>query len=155
MDDNLIFRNPFEKWCTFGKHWFDTEGDTRKWAGFCCPDCRAAKQRKLRDNPEYVKRERVRENTPEVKQRRRFRRILSTYGITEQEFQQIYSKQNGICPICLTPLGDDIHIDHTETPAFRVRGLLHIHCNLAIVGHIEKCIKNGWLDNTLDYLNSA
>lgn len=55
------------------------------------------------------------------------------YGITEEQYQQLLAKQDGVCAICERPdrTYDHLSVDHDhETGA--VRGLLCGHCNHAI-----------------------
>lgn len=60
--------------------------------------------------------------------------LLSTYGINEQELQNLFDLQNGRCAICYTPLqlGErskrSACVDHCHNTG-KVRGLLCNHCN--------------------------
>ena len=63
---------------------------------------------------------------------------LRTYGLTEQDWDYLWNKQNGQCSICLTELqgsyaGDTpgTAIDHDHKTGL-VRGLLCTRCNLGI-----------------------
>lgn len=66
-------------------------------------------------------------------------RRLHTYGITEDEFNQMYASQRGLCRICQQPetvLGSGgkvkmLSVDHDHTTG-QVRGLLCNNCNRAI-----------------------
>lgn len=57
-------------------------------------------------------------------------RIKRTYGITFEQYQELVSKQKGICVIC----GRDkqrLHIDHCHKKG-NVRGLLCTACNMGL-----------------------
>lgn len=71
--------------------------------------------------------------------RARWRRY--SYGVTEQVYQHMWDKQDGLCgnPECGTFIVLNTrrcHIDHCHTTG-RVRGLLCVKCNL-LLGQIEK-----------------
>ena len=56
------------------------------------------------------------------------------YGITTDEFDELYLKQNGVCPICKrhqSELNKRLRVDHIKD-TFTVRGLLCDNCNTAI-----------------------
>lgn len=54
---------------------------------------------------------------------------LSKYGLSEQEFQKLYSNQSGICAICGgVDKGKELAIDHDHKTG-KVRGLLCSRCN--------------------------
>ncbi len=88
--------------------------------------------------------------------------ILSMHGLSADGWWRFYDEQNGLCPICSTPLFDGrvvaVDHDHSEAPTARhdvehVRGLLHASpCNGMIVGGIETAIRNNWLDNVFRYI---
>lgn len=52
------------------------------------------------------------------------------YGITKSQFEEMKSKQDGRCAICLKPT-QKLCVDHCHSTG-RVRGLLCGHCNAAI-----------------------
>lgn len=60
--------------------------------------------------------------------------LKNTYGITEQDLHIKYSKQNGRCSICNSPIDLSIHkkrsacVDHNHITG-EVRDLLCSHCN--------------------------
>lgn len=62
-----------------------------------------------------------------IRQRDRERK----FGVTPEEWQEMYERQQGICPICSTPVDDGAAVDHDHTTG-KVRGLLHSRCNLGI-----------------------
>lgn len=55
-------------WCTAGRHWVETAGDSRQWHYRKCPDCKLDYQRRQYADP--TKREQIRE-LANVSQRRR------------------------------------------------------------------------------------
>jgi len=55
-----------------------------------CKDCRNSRQR-----------EHYAEYSEEQKERHRWRVIKSLYGLTKDEFMALYTKQRGLCAICL------------------------------------------------------
>lgn len=73
----------------------------------------------LRD-PERVKR----------RQRRRRRHHLKLYGITLDQYYQLYAAQDGKCAICEIK-AEVLNVDHNHTSG-KVRGLLCHFCNLGI-----------------------
>ena len=52
-----------------------------------------------------------------------FARRKYRYGIEPHELAALYEKQNGCCPICKMPLGDEFHLDHSHSDQ-KVRGIL-------------------------------
>lgn len=65
------------------------------------------------------------------------KRLLSSYGITGEDWKRMYADQEGSCAICKTaiqkPLGRgneqyDAHVDHCHTSG-KVRALLCSKCN--------------------------
>jgi len=65
---------------------------------------------------------------------------LKKYGITQDIFNEMVEKQNGLCAICKMPQAATRHkgvlfIDHCHTSG-KVRGLLCSHCNWGI-GHFR------------------
>jgi hypothetical protein len=65
-------------------------------------------------------------------------RILDTYGITEQEYWEIYEHQGGKCYICRRATGARrrLSVDHCHETGV-VRGLLDTACNRNVLGHLR------------------
>lgn len=73
-------------------------------------------------------------------------RLKSRYGLTEMEYQELFTAQGGLCAIC--KVSPATTIDHKHVPGekrygmadrrARVRGLLCHRCNVT-VGFVEKC----------------
>lgn len=79
------------------------------------------------------------------KERAKWLRIKSLYGLTPQSFNAMLEKQRSKCAICETELTNkNTHIDHCHN-AGHVRGLLCSRCNQAI----------GLLDENIDRLKKA
>lgn len=61
--------------------------------------------------------------------RMRDRALQRKYGITQKDYDLMFSKQKGRCAICHRPPGDTpLHVDHCHTTGV-VRGLLCHQCN--------------------------
>lgn len=80
---------------------------------------------------------------PEINRHSRLRRF---YGITPEQYQEIYDSQGGRCAICKEELVSDkkTHLDHDHRTRW-VRGILCNNCNCAI----------GLLKDDVDILQSA
>jgi hypothetical protein len=94
---------------------------------------RAAIWRK--ENPEKVR---------EYAARAQRRHILKKYSITEDEYDEMSKKQNGLCAICGGVSPTRLAVDHCHKTE-KVRGLLCSRCNVGI---------GMFLDNT-DIMNKA
>lgn len=73
-------------------------------------------------------------------------RLRREYGITPEQYQEIYDSQGGRCAICKEELVSDkkTHLDHDHRTKW-VRGILCNNCNCAI----------GLLKDDVDVLQSA
>lgn len=68
-------------------------------------------------------------NNPES---RRQYRLKNSYGITPEEYEQLYTVQEGKCAICGNcSLQERLHVDHDHVSR-RVRGLLCFTCNVLL-----------------------
>lgn len=56
----------------------------------------------------------------------RFYHLKARYGITREEFDQLFERQRGLCAICLSEPA--AHVDHDHETR-QVRGLLCFNCN--------------------------
>lgn len=68
------------------------------------------------------------------KERSRDAKILKTYGLTRERFDQIVQEQGGVCAIChenRNYRGERLYVDHDHETGI-VRGLLCSGCNVAI-----------------------
>lgn len=76
-------------------------------------------------------------------------RLTTKYGITLDQFSEMYERQHGSCAICGTSVDvDKIHVDHNHTTG-KVRKLLCQSCNV-ILGHAKEDINI--LNNAIAYL---
>ncbi|WIC40162.1 endonuclease VII [Gordonia phage Battleship] len=66
------------------------------------------------------------------------RHIGETYGITSEQYLQIYEAQGGVCYICQRARGlkKKLSVDHCHATGM-VRGLLCQKCNRDILGHLR------------------
>ncbi len=65
------------------------------------------------------------------KEKSRRRRLMFMYGITPEDYDVLYEKQQGRCAICgkhQSELKRALHIDHNHETK-KVRGLLCMPCN--------------------------
>lgn len=62
------------------------------------------------------------------------RKLLARYGITREQYDQMYADQDGRCLICLTPEGEGrrMAVDHCHGQDGQVRALLCSNCNTAL-----------------------
>lgn len=77
----------------------------------------------------------------------RAQNLKHNYGISVEEYQAIYEKQEGKCAICKKPF-EVLHVDHCHN-SDRVRGLLCGNCNLGI-GNLQDSIE--LLQSAIEYL---
>jgi hypothetical protein len=113
-----------------------------------------------RQNSEYGKKKWASENnqnwykeytqTEDYKLSRRTIRYKNRYGITEEDYNEMYKSQNGLCAICGNPpkIGQRLYVDHNHKTR-KVRALLCQGCNSGI-GYFKENIK--LLSNAITYL---
>jgi hypothetical protein len=105
-----------------------------------CKDCQREEMRKWRkDNPDkqsdIAKRYRESEKGQESRQayrdtkkaQSRNGKLLSRYGITQEQYEEMYEAQQGICPICCGWF-EKLFVDHCHDTG-KVRALLCGMCN--------------------------
>lgn len=102
------------------------------------------KERKYRHKYYWKNRERLKAN---------FRRknLMKAYGITPEEFHQIWINQKGKCAICnleIKEIDNKTHLDHCHKTG-KVRGILCSHCN-ALLGFCRE--NKSVLKNAIIYL---
>jgi hypothetical protein len=105
---------------------------------------------------------------PKNKLNTRFTNAKRKYGISEEDYSDLWQNQNGLCAICGVPL-QNILMDHTDLryksaidhdhETGRVRGLLCGACNCAI-GYMQDDPERlvpaaGYLLSFQDVLSSA
>lgn len=72
-------------------------------------------------------------NNPEaVKRIKRRVKLKEKYGLSEDQYQEMLSKQNNLCAICSKPhTRRNFNVDHCHSTG-KIRGLLCDKCNLGI-----------------------
>lgn len=97
---------------------------------------RKARHKWLKENPEKNREycRKYREKNPEkVHETQRKNELKRKYGLTLEQYEEILSKQEGICVICHKPCptGKRLAVDHKHETD-KVRGLLCRPCNAAL-----------------------
>jgi hypothetical protein len=83
----------------------------------------------------------------------RAKRLKMHYGITLQEYNEMFNRQNGCCAICKTHQSDltvSLAVDHCHGTK-KVRGLLCYNCNSGL-GRFKDNIS--FLQEAINYLES-
>jgi len=71
------------------------------------------------------------------------------YGLNQEQYNNMYLKQLGLCAICHDPLGDETpHVDHCHTTK-KIRGLTHGKCNTMLGYANDHILKLGY---AMEYL---
>ena len=103
-------------------------------------------------NPEKVK-ERVARMTGSERKKLVDRKsyLKRTYGLTIEQYEEMYEAQGGVCYICKKPRPEDrtLHVDHDHATG-EIRGLLCFRCNNAL-GDFDDDYE--LLQNAADYLD--
>ena len=89
---------------------------------------------------------------PDYSRHNRWKYIERKYGITEDEFYELFVEQDSKCAICFIDLPEDghmTHIDHCHNSG-EVRGILCTNCNRGL-GHFQDSIEN--LEQAAYYLH--
>jgi predicted ATP-binding protein involved in virulence len=79
---------------------------------------------------------------------RYLRTSLSRFGISLDEYNEMYERQNGVCVICGKNKNRRLCIDHDHTTG-KIRGLLCRECNMAL-GYVQD--ETTVLKNMIEYL---
>jgi len=95
--------------------------ETRDWHRFCSTLCQSRNNLKgwRKSNPDKEK-----------KHKRRYR-LKHAFGLTEEDYEELFKKQNGRCAICSKVSTRTLDVDHCHTTG-KVRGLLCNQCNVAL-----------------------
>lgn len=104
-----------------------------------CEDCRPVQNRTKAKRHYYKNVGKIREfyRTPAQRAKVRWARIFKKYHLTQQQWEEIYRRQDGKCYICLKPSGyfkNGLAVDHLHKPPYTVRGLLCGVCNRYMIG---------------------
>lgn len=76
--------------------------------------------------------------------------LQKKWGITEEDYNDIKSAQNGRCAICLCkPRTKNLAVDHDHKTG-TIRGLLCHRCNHGLLGHAHDSVE--MLERALAYL---
>lgn len=83
-----------------------------------------------------LRRQQRRKVTPDCKIKNKTYYLKSTYGLSQEDFNDIYTTQKGMCCICKTVISSEVgqtkkgkaHVDHDHLTG-KVRGLLCTKCN--------------------------
>lgn len=92
------------------------------------------------------KRDAIRRQNKDYKDKKKSRELFKKYGITLEDFRKILLFQNNKCAICEVELGEGIkytHIDHCHVEN-RFRGILCSQCNwfMSKIDNVEKTFEN-------------
>ena len=116
---------------------------TKSYQSYCTPcDSKLAKERYYKNRERYNK-------------AKRNSTLLRRYGITEDEYFEMFNAQKGKCKLCgkTKPRNGAKHliIDHCHSTG-KVRGLLCNNCNV-LLGKLKDDIE--YIDRIKDYLTAS
>lgn len=103
-----------------------------------CLNCDAVKiwSRRNHKRHEYLKSRWMKENPEKAKSRYRRHRLMTKYGLTVSEFDELVKEQKNKCAICFQKFNgrwNKPNIDHKHGGKRRThRGLLCVNCNLLV-----------------------
>lgn len=97
-----------------------------------CKDCRNARGKLYRSNPEYKEYHRLKQKEWKANnfEKELAKRIFKFYRLTLEQYKELLKEQNNCCAICKVPFGKP-YIDHSHTTS-KVRGLLCYNCNTGL-----------------------
>lgn len=98
----------------------------------------------MRNKEQQDRRARQGPTTPEQNRRANLRK----YGITPEDYDQMFEVQQGLCAICAEASDLRLHIDHDHETG-KVRGLLCARCNPALGAFRDSPVL---LQAAIDYL---
>lgn len=96
------------------------------------------------------------EGGKEKQKKRSFKNNLKKYGITPENYQELFKQQEGKCAICsssevsVARRSYNLFVDHDHKTG-KVRGLLCHHCNTGL-GHYKDNTET--LQKAIEYLNA-
>ena len=113
--------------------------------------------------PQEYRRNHPHPESPESRKNSNRKYRISSYGLTQEQFDRLLDAQQSTCGMCHQPFEDGqlIHVDHDHACCKEknrscgrcVRGLLCHTCNIAL-GHIERryAMARAYLDNPVTCL---
>ena len=113
-----------------------------------------------RSKVEYIERDKAnrakyyKDNKAELSENSRKYGLLNKYGLTLEDYNEMFSTQNGECAICRTHQRDlniSLAVDHDHSTG-KVRGLLCKNCNL-MIGNAKDDIST--LLHAIEYLEKS
>jgi hypothetical protein len=110
--------------------------------------------KRYRMSPHGKKKTSERKKSDSAKARERQYLLKREYGLSVEEYNHMFTVQNGNCAICgcnQSELTRHLAVDHNHDTGL-VRGLLCIPCNVGI-GNLKDDVKR--LQSAIDYLNKA
>jgi hypothetical protein len=117
-----------------------------------CKVCRAKKEADRRKNPQYKEKIKKYKLDPANKRRTKDSALKRLFGISIEEYDKMFQKQNGVCAICyrkeVASHIRSLAVDHCHKTG-KVRGLLCTSCNQGI-GHLKDSVV--LLENAIRYL---
>lgn len=129
-----------------------------------CSDCKETKSedefyndKSRKDKLTHICKPCKKKRDLEYQNKNRYKLNIKRYGITQEEYDQMYEKQNGTCAICHKPETAKgrsgqirrLAIDHSHKTG-KVRGLLCFNCNKKL----STLENQEFFENALAYLNS-
>ncbi|GAF89887.1 unnamed protein product [marine sediment metagenome] len=111
-----------------------------------CKGCRRIAAKKYREKTKKGSKERhkkwYKENRDHILEQSRDRNLRVNFGMTLDDYDQMFEKQDGVCAICNCPetmtykgVATHLSVDHNHITG-EIRGLLCRDCNLEL-GHYE------------------
>lgn len=123
------------KRCNTEKSLSDFFGNKKRKDGVStyCKPCQLEYQRQRYNDPESHKQHKMDRNIYLKNRKNSVRKwyLKTTYGLTPEQYDEMYSKNEGKCYICLEKKDYYLHVDHDHKTG-KVRGLLCHGCNNAL-----------------------
>lgn len=116
-------------------------GTGKKYLKNTCKSCEAEKNKD---------RLRTLRSTDEYKEYHRDYKLRTRFGITSEQYDQMFSEQNGLCYLCRKPSKQTLAVDHSHQTK-TIRKLLCFHCN-TVLGHIKE--NKNLLRRMIEYLET-
>lgn len=86
----------------------------------------------------------------EAKRKAKDRRLRTRYGITLEQFEEVFAAQGGVCAVCKR--SDKVMcLDHNHK-TLKFRGIVCLNCNLRVIGGARD--KDELLINAAEYIQN-